>query len=502
MKKILLFSLLGFSLSAIAQDPDDVLKFSWFAPHGTPRSNALGGAMGSLGGDMSSTHINPAGLGFYKSSEFLLTSKFSNKTNSVDYFKTNTSVSSNKLNLGNLGIVVADGRKKNNWSSTAFSISYTQIADYNNHYTLSGKNNYSSFTEKFADQLFATESSLTAAQQNFIYGSSLAIQSKLVTPIFDKNGDITDYRTTVPIGALNQTNDVVTKGGYNELAFGWGGNIEDKLYLGASLTMPMINFSKTNYFGEKGYFDFYEESSSKGFGLGAKFGLIYKAQPFLRFGFTYHTPQLISFRDAISADMYSTALPNGISSYDLMNNYKNNFYPASYDYTMATPAKAIVSSSYFFANPSKPTQPLGFISADIEWVKYAGTRFYSNDNNQEVVSYYNDLNYAIKNTYQNNINIKIGSEVKLNGNWMARAGTAFYGSPYKDGNLKASQFVISGGLGYRTEKHFIDFTIMNTMVKDAIFPYRLDPTVNEKSSYYADYKGNNLMFNIGYGIRF
>ena len=98
MKKILLFSLLGFSLNAFAQDPDDVLKYSWFAPHGTPRSNALGGAMGSLGGDMSSSHINPAGLGFYKSSEFLLTSKFSNKTNSVDYYKTNTSVSSNKLN--------------------------------------------------------------------------------------------------------------------------------------------------------------------------------------------------------------------------------------------------------------------------------------------------------------------------------------------------------------------------------------------------------------------
>ncbi|MEY4058454.1 MAG: hypothetical protein EBU05_06360 [Chitinophagia bacterium] len=498
MKKILLFSLLGFSLNAFAQDPDDVLKYSWFAPHGTPRSNALGGAMGSLGGDMSSSHINPAGLGFYKSSEFLLTSKFSNKTNSIDYFKTNTSVTSNNINIGNLGIVLADGRKKNNWSSTAFSISYTQIADYNNHYGLSGKNTYSSFTEKFADQLYDNQASLTDAQQNFIYGSSLAIQSKLVNPIFDANGNITDYRTTIPIGALNQKNDVDTKGGYNELAFGWGGNIEDKLYLGASINLPMINFSKTNYFGETGYFDFYEESSSKGFGLGAKFGLIYKAEPFLRFGFTYHTPQIISFRDAINAEMYSNALPNGLSSGDLINNFKGNLYPTSYDYTMATPAKAIVSSSYFFANPNKPTQPLGFISADIEWVKYAGTRFYSNDNNQEVVSYYNDLNYVIKNTYKNNFNIKIGSEVKLNGNWMARAGTAFYGSPYKDGGFKASQFVLSGGIGYRTEKHFIDLTIMNTMVKDAIFPYRL----TEKSSYYADYKGNNLMFNIGYGIRF
>jgi hypothetical protein len=161
-------------------------------------------------------------------------------------------VSSNKLNLGNLGFVLADGRKKNGWSSTAFSVSYTQIADYNNHYGLSGKNPYSSFTEKFADQLVATESNLTAAQQNFIYGSSLALASKVVAPIFDKNGDITDYRYTIPMGSLNQTNDVVTKGGYNELAFGWGGNVQDKLYLGASLNLPMINFSKTNKFSETG----------------------------------------------------------------------------------------------------------------------------------------------------------------------------------------------------------------------------------------------------------
>jgi hypothetical protein len=131
-------SLLGIGINAMAQDPEDVLKFSWFAPNGTPRSNALGGAMGSLGGDMSSSHINPAGLGFYKSNEFLLTSKFANKSNSIDYFNTNTSVTSNKLNLSNVGIVLADGRKKNGWTSTAFSISYTQMADYNNHYGFGG----------------------------------------------------------------------------------------------------------------------------------------------------------------------------------------------------------------------------------------------------------------------------------------------------------------------------------------------------------------------------
>ena len=66
MKKLVLLIILGSSLSAYAQDPEDALRLSWFHPSGTARSNALGGAMGSLGGDLSANHINPAGLGLYK----------------------------------------------------------------------------------------------------------------------------------------------------------------------------------------------------------------------------------------------------------------------------------------------------------------------------------------------------------------------------------------------------------------------------------------------------
>jgi long-subunit fatty acid transport protein len=181
------------------------------------------------------------------------------------------------------------------------------------------------------------------------------------------------------------------------------------------------------------------------------------------------------------------------SSYDL-----NNGYPGLREYTIATPTKATFSGSYFFAMPNKPTQPLGFISADIEWVNYAGTRFYANTYDEESTDYYNALNQTNKAIYKNNINLKIGSELKLNSNWMLRAGTSYYGSPYKDEDIKASLMTVSGGIGYRTNRHFIDFTIVNTATKDAIFPYRL----NDKPNTYASLTGNRVIFNIGYGIRF
>ena len=173
---------------------------------------------------------------------------------------------------------------------------------------------------------------------------------------------------------------------------------------------------------------------------------------------------------------------------------------------MITPTKATFSGSYFFASPGKPTQPLGFISADIEWVNYAGTSFYANDFDQASADYYDDLNNTMKATYKNNLNIKIGSEIKLTSNWMARAGTAYYGSPYKnefaDENgtilVTPSRMIVSGGIGYRTNKYFLDFTISSATNQDAVVPYRLI----DKPSPIAAEKSRAVVFNIGYGIRF
>ena len=65
MKKIVLILLCSFSISyAIAQLPEDALRLSWTVQSGTARIQAVGGAMGSLGGDITATFVNPAGLGF------------------------------------------------------------------------------------------------------------------------------------------------------------------------------------------------------------------------------------------------------------------------------------------------------------------------------------------------------------------------------------------------------------------------------------------------------
>ena len=46
-----------------AQKPEDALRNAWFIPGGTARTISIGGAIGSLGGDITANNINPAGIG-------------------------------------------------------------------------------------------------------------------------------------------------------------------------------------------------------------------------------------------------------------------------------------------------------------------------------------------------------------------------------------------------------------------------------------------------------
>ena len=163
MKKLFLLILLGSTLTTYAQDPEDALRLSWFNPSGTARSNALGGAMGSLGGDLSANHINPAGLGLYKSSEILLTPKFLVQNNTFNYLNNHSTSTDNKFNFGSIGIVLAEGKRVRNWTSTAFSITFNQIADFSNHLSFSGMNNKSSLSEKYLEELIYNNADTNSA---------------------------------------------------------------------------------------------------------------------------------------------------------------------------------------------------------------------------------------------------------------------------------------------------------------------------------------------------
>src|SRR3954466_4554320 len=93
-------------IAAIAQAPEDVLRYSYFPQHGSARSMAIGGAMGSLGGDINALFVNPAGLGLYKTREIVLSPGIGFNKNMADFRGSSTTANKSGFDLGTSGIVI------------------------------------------------------------------------------------------------------------------------------------------------------------------------------------------------------------------------------------------------------------------------------------------------------------------------------------------------------------------------------------------------------------
>src|SRR3954464_12157335 len=171
-----------FCTQAMAQLPEDVIRMTWFAPSGTARSQAIGGAIGSLGGEITSTFVNPAGLGFYKVSEFVLTPGFTLGHSDASYRDASArSNNVNRFNMSTTGFVSATSDPGRQWVSKAFSIAINRTANYNNSIYYKGTNDYSSYSEQFAEELSGSRVNINNYQNsNLSLGTKSAIHTYLI----------------------------------------------------------------------------------------------------------------------------------------------------------------------------------------------------------------------------------------------------------------------------------------------------------------------------------
>ncbi|MGE5106579.1 MAG: hypothetical protein ACM3H8_03485, partial [Sphingobacteriales bacterium] len=153
MKKILPLLFLSFSINLFSQNPADVLNYSFYPQYGTARNLAIGGAMGSLGGDINAAYVNPAGLGFYRTGEFVFTPGFYLNNNKGLYRESTTKEKKNVFGLGPVGFVIGSGLRKSSKGAQAVSIVFTQTVNFNNSVKYKGLNNYSSYTEMWAEEV-------------------------------------------------------------------------------------------------------------------------------------------------------------------------------------------------------------------------------------------------------------------------------------------------------------------------------------------------------------
>ncbi len=494
MKKLILLAISFFTVNSFAQIPEDALHYSLYPQLGTARIAAIGGAMGSLGGDITATFVNPAGLGMYKTGEFVYSPGiFINNTRS-QFRGTDTRNKKNSFNFGTIGFVYGDASPFKKNTSHAISLAFSKLASFNNTYSYQGLNNYSSGAEQWAEEIHQSNESIENILNDpkYAFTSAPALYTYLVDT-FTINGETVIKAQPEFLlekgNALFQRNTVSAKGGLYELALGFATNFNNKIMVGGSVGVPIMSYNSVTTFEEKdtssnahnnfGYFTYQDAFKTSGIGLNLKLGVIYRPQEYLRLGFAVHTPTyMFSLKDTRSTYMQAqTEDYAGLLA--VHSEYFTGGTKGENKYAMSTPLKFILSGSYVFRELADVKKQKGFVTADIEFVNHRGSRFYSEkiEPDQDEINYYKALGNVIRREFKGNFNFRAGGEMKFN-TLMARLGFGYYGNPYKDKELKARSILLCGGLGYRDKGFFIDFTYVHAFNRDVNFPYRLSDKDN------------------------
>ncbi len=501
-----------------AQLPEDALKYSWQPVNGTARINAIGGAMGSLGGDLSATFTNPAGLALYKTVDLVFSPGYSFLNNKGSFRGSKASENHSLFNLGASGIV-GGLRGSGRWTNQAISFGVTRTANFSNNIFYKGQNNFSSQAEQYAADAANSGEDIgfIPTSRNVSYGTRLAAYNFVIDTATLGGNVNPDVISMAMYGQLkqggdfllNQSHRIETSGGITEIALGYAANMDDKFYVGGSIAVPVVQYEKQSTFREEdatgntnNNFNFNQVSetfTTKGFGINAKLGFIAKPSEYLRLGLAIHTPTWYSLEDNYNASMLTDleayrSTPGALRA-DLSDVLTDGEIP-SYKYELTSPWKFMLSGSYVLREIEDVRKQKGFITADLEYVTYKSNR-YRNGEEFDDNGYYDGVNAVMKDYYKNAVNFRIGGELKFT-TIMGRLGFAYYGNPYADKELKANKMFLSGGVGYRNAGIFIDLTYVHGLQKDISFPYRLP----DKANTFATTKtnGGNLMLTVGFKI--
>ncbi len=495
MKKIVLIIIITLTtLSINAQTEVDALRYSRTTFGGTARYMALGGAFGALGADVSTFSTNPAGIGLYTKSEISFTPAIMASKITSDYNGTSLTDNKYNFNISNLGGVFTYNSYEgegNGCFGFNFGFGLNRLANFNNNYSIEGLNTKNSILSDFVDK----------ANGNTPLGLSdfdtrLAFDNYLIDTV---RGTQTRYFSAIPYGGVLQTKTISTRGTMNEMYLTFGGNYNDKLYIGATFGIPSIRYTEISTYKEEDGadtlytpthpslylkdFTFDNYLSTTGYGLNFKFGLIYRPVNFVRVGVAFHTPTFLSLSDSysssISSNFYSkdsiTQLPNGITK------YSRESPEGKFDYEITTPFRAIGSIAFIIGK-------MGLVSADYEFVDYSDAQIKAPSES------FSEANKAIKNSYTTASNIRIGTEWRFD-IFALRAGYALYGNPFKSGLNDGALTSYSGGFGVRDDDFFIDFAYVYTTGKEDYYLYK-----NAENPVTNSFTNQNFL--ITFGLKF
>ena len=524
---------------------------------GTARSMALGGAFTSLGADLASMSINPAGLGMYRRNEIALTPMMTFQSSETPGTMSYAKNGKNRFSMANFGAALNAYEGTGTLTSFTVGIGLNRIADFNSRYSFSSESRYD---PDRPDRLMPTIADIFSQQMN-----NFGVRPDREAEGGGPNGPVPvdawnpnvwpailaydaymlgNYGTVKdPIWAVERIGrnasvlhsmDVVNSGSINEFTISMGGNINNILYFGASIGIQSVHKKLgVTYQEEYGYFNtdgighdgsgnalaeqldvmnLYQEMEMNGSGVNFKLGFTARPLTGLRVGVAFHTPTYYSldrkFQSAAAGLAYANndTDPNVTpdkDGYISTANDPNMTSPLLVDdgpngWSFVSPTRLMFGASYTFGER-------GVISVDYERDWYNGIRIKDNPSGLDSQSWYND---SFRQNFKASNIVRVGAEFKPLPVLSLRAGFGYSGSMVRDDEFPPASPVIKqttyygAGVGFVLSRGVLldlAYQYVSSKLSDYYLFYAEDKVgYTESALYSTDINRHNVALTLGF----
>ncbi|RPH34626.1 hypothetical protein EHM92_07735 [bacterium] len=412
-----------------AQYKEDALRLGAQGFGVGARALGMGNAYTGVASDFSALYWNPAGLAQARYGEFsfglsYLNNKdhgtFNQNPNATDQY------TSSATNLNTLGLVFPAPVRR---GSLVFAFGYNRQSNFTSGMGFEGFNPVSSVIQTWAPNgtRYPDDKSLAEYLELADIDTTTGL---FISPI---NGNVT------------QNGEAIEKGGLNNWSLGGAVDLAKNLSVGVTLTYVAGSYRYDRNYHEQAArgayaspFDMQELVTDEFIdgdidGFNAKFGLLYRAPDWFRFGIAAKTPTSFTVKEKFgttATSFFWTPDPDGYSSYGPFDDQGSD------EYTVHTPW-------VFSAGASLMIWHL-VLSGDVDYTDWTELEFTEANSDLDIQG----LNREIRNAFRPTLNVRGGAELEpFDLGVRFRAGFIYNQSPYVGDPKSYDQKYLTAGLG-------------------------------------------------------
>jgi hypothetical protein len=443
-----------FTSYSKAQTSQDALNFSTYGVFGSSRYTSMGGAFGSLGGDLSSLSDNPAGAAVFLYSEMGLSFEVSFNNSLANGDNRNLPIKKSFSDLSQFGFILSlKNSQEGSFSRLNFGFNIQKIQEF--------KNNINSISSRSVglDQFFlnnaqgiSLENLMTRENEtiselyDFLgrnYGyitqqAFLGFNGYVIDPISNEETN-TNYISSAKYNQVDHDFYIDRTGDHKKYSFTIATQYKNSIYLGLNLNSHQVYYQEKTDLTETNYLvdsdidliRFNNDVLTFGRGFSAQLGVIAKISTNIRFGLSYQSPTRLNLTEESTQFLITDHINSPEKS--LIRDIVDPQVINSSKYKLSTPAKTSVSASYVFGSK-------GLISLEYSTKNYNNTNFITDKN-----SYLRDLNRDLSENHKKASMIRLGGEMRFR-EFTFRAG--YYSEQTNLKNMDNSHYGTTLGIGY------------------------------------------------------